>query len=157
MLFRSSVTIPSSVTDLGVYAFGFGMSLHQAYFQGNAPTVGGMAGSTDKTVFPGGGFGMAYYLPGTTGWGATFGSWPTALWYQRNPMILGGGYGLGATTNGFGFTVSWATNTAVVVEASTNLQNWTPVITNALVNGTNYFSDSSWTNYPSRFYRVRSR
>jgi hypothetical protein len=44
----------------------------------------------------------------------------------------------------------------VVVLASTNLLNWTPVITNALVNGTYYFADSTWTNYPRRFYRVRS-
>jgi len=43
-----------------------------------------------------------------------------------------------------------------VIEVSTDLQNWTPVITNALVNGTNAFSDSTWTNYPQRFYRVRS-
>jgi len=42
-----------------------------------------------------------------------------------------------------------------VVEASTNLQNWTAVITNTLVNGTNAFGDSEWTHYPQRFYRVR--
>ena len=57
----------------------------------------------------------------------------------------------------FQFTISWATNTFVVVEASTNLQSWTPVITNTLVNGTNAFWDSDWTNYPQRFYRVRSQ
>jgi hypothetical protein len=44
----------------------------------------------------------------------------------------------------------------VVVLASTDLLNWTPVITNALVNGTSAFMDSTWTNYPQRFYRVRS-
>jgi hypothetical protein len=73
-------------------------------------------------------------------------------------MILGDSYGLGGTTNGFGFTISWATNTPVVVEACTNLADpvWTPVTTNALVNGTNYFSDPPGTNYPSRFYRLRS-
>jgi hypothetical protein len=87
-----------------------------------------------------------------------FGGWPTALWYQSNPMILGSGYGLGATTNGFGFTISWATNVPVVVEACTDLSNpvWTPVSTNTLTSGTNYFSDSQWTNFPSRFYRIRS-
>jgi len=43
-----------------------------------------------------------------------------------------------------------------VVEACTNLTNpvWIPVATNALSNGTNYFSDAQWTNYPYRFYRV---
>jgi hypothetical protein len=73
-------------------------------------------------------------------------------------MILGDNYGLGGTTNGFGFTISWATNVSVVVETCTNLANsiWTPVTTNALVNGTNFFRDSQWTNYPGRFYRLRS-
>jgi len=97
-----------------------------------------------------------YYLPGTSGWGATFGGWPTGQWYQPQPHILGSGLGLGAQSNGFQFTISWATNTAVVVEASTNLQNWTPVVTNTLIAGTNAFSDSTWSSHPQRFYRVRS-
>jgi hypothetical protein len=37
------------------------------------------------------------------------------------------------------------------------LQNWMPVITNTLVSGTNAFMDLTWTNYPHRFYRVRSQ
>jgi hypothetical protein len=61
---------------------------------------------------------------------------------------------LGAGSQGFQFTISWATNTSVVVEASTNLQDWTPVSTNTLVNGTSAFVDSA--NYPQRFYRLRS-
>jgi hypothetical protein len=71
-------------------------------------------------------------------------------------MILGSGYGLVAQSNGFGFTIFWATNQAVIVQACTNLINpvWTPLATNPLVSGTNYFSDPAWTNYPSRFYRV---
>jgi hypothetical protein len=44
----------------------------------------------------------------------------------------------------------------VVVEATTNLQDWTPVSTNTLVNGTSAFVDSTWINYPQRFYRLRS-
>jgi hypothetical protein len=45
---------------------------------------------------------------------------------------------------------------AIVVEACTNLAKptWIPVATNVLSNGTNYFSDAHWTNYPYRFYRV---
>ena len=61
-------------------------------------------------------------------------------------------------TNGFGFTISWATNIPVVVEASTNLANpiWSPLATNTLTSGSSYFSDPQWTNYPARFYRLRS-
>jgi formylglycine-generating enzyme required for sulfatase activity len=44
------------------------------------------------------------------------------------------------------------------VEACTNLASpvWIPVGTNALTDGWCSFSDPDWTNYPSRFYRVRS-
>ena len=61
-------------------------------------------------------------------------------------------------TNGFGFTISWATNIPVVVEACTNLANplWSPVGTNTLTDGSSYFSDPQWTNYPARLYRLRS-
>ena len=150
-----TITIPDSVTNIGNGAFGSCRDLHEAYFQGNAPSVNGVAGSADSTVFAGES-GTAYYVPGTTGWGATFGGWPTALWYQPQPQILGSGPGFGVKSNRFNFTISWATNAAVVVQASTNLVNWSPVATNTLVNGTNAFVDLSWTNYPLRFYRVSS-
>jgi hypothetical protein len=59
---------------------------------------------------------------------------------------------------GFSFIISWATNVPVAVEACTNLSNpvWQPVQTNTLTGGYFYFSDPTWTNYPGRFYRVRS-
>jgi hypothetical protein len=153
----ANVAIPGGVMNFSAYNFASCPNLHQAYFQGNAPTVNGGAGSADSTLFSGDGGGTVYYLPGTTGWGTNYGGWPTAQWYQPQPQILGSGNGLGVQSNQFQFTISWATNTSVVVQASTNLQNWTPVITNTLINGTNAFSDSAFTSYPERFYRVRSQ
>jgi hypothetical protein len=103
-----------------------------------------------------------YYLPGTTGWGATFGDpfgyRPTALWSLPYPLILTSGPDFGVQTNGFGFIISWATNLSVVVEACTNLVNpaWSPVGTNTLTSGSSYFSDPQWTNHHARFYRLRS-
>lgn len=152
----TNVTIGNSVTNIGSSAFRYCTGLHQAFFRGNAPLVNGQAGSADTVLFNGE-TGKAYRLPGTTGWGSTFGSWPTALWYQPWPQILGSGYGLGVQSNKFQITISWATNTTVVVEASTNLQTWTPVITNTLVSGTNAFNDLGYTNFSKRFYRVRSQ
>lgn len=114
----------------------------------------GVAGNEDSTVFLDDS-GTVYYLPGTTGWGSTYGGLPTALWYQPAPLILGGS-SLGVRNKQFGFTISWATNTSVVVEASTNLAHWTPITTNTLTGGTNTFTDATWTNYPQRFYRVQS-
>lgn len=147
----TSVFVSAAVTNVGSGAF-FGCSaLCGVYFQGSAPSVGWNAfvGANNATV---------YYLPGTTGWGLTFGGCPTALWFLPNPLILNNGPSFGVSTNGFGFIISWATNIPVVVEACTNLANpaWSPVGTNTLTDGTSYFSDPQWTNYPARFYRLRS-
>jgi len=155
----TTVTIPSSVTNVSDWAFSDCTSLSQVLFQGNAPMVDGALGSVNNLVFqpqflpPW--VGTVYYLPGTTGWDTTFGGWPTAMWYLPQPQILGSSYGLGVSSNGFQFTISWATNTAVVVEASANLLNWTSVSTNTLVSGTSAFVDPLWTNSPQQFYRVR--
>jgi hypothetical protein len=99
----------------------------------------------------------AYYLPGTTGWSTNFGGAPTALWTLPYPVVLSGS--MGVQTNNFGFTVSWATNASMVVEASSDLKNpkWSPMTTNPLNNGVVNFTDPQWTKYPSRFYRVRSQ
>ena len=64
----------------------------------------------------------------------------------------------GVRTNQFGFNISWANGMNVAVDACTNLANpvWTPLQTNTLASDTLYFSDPQWTNYPARFYRLRS-
>jgi hypothetical protein len=169
----TSVTIPNSVTDMGFSTFancvsltsviipnrinyiGDGMfanctSLKGIYFYGNAPGLLGLdifSGAPNVTV---------YYLPGTTGWNATFADVPTAPWFLPNPTILNFEPNFGVQTNNFGFTISWATNVSVVVVASTNLIDWQPVQTNTLTTSSSYFSDPQWTNYPARFYRLRS-
>jgi hypothetical protein len=63
----------------------------------------------------------------------------------------------GVKSNRFGFTISWTTNTSVVIEAATNLAqpNWLPGATNLLSQGSAYFSDPAWRNNPARFYRGR--
>lgn len=69
-----SITIPSSITNIDDYAFAFSTNLTALYFKGNAPSLGG------DLVFSGDNNATVYYLPGTTGWGTTFGGRPTALW-----------------------------------------------------------------------------
>ena len=66
----------------------------------------------------------------------------TALWFLPYPIILNDA-SFGIQTNQFGFIVSWATNTLVVVEACTNLADstWSAVSTNTLAGGSSYFSD----------------
>jgi hypothetical protein len=148
------VTIPASVAEIGQGAFDC-TNLASAFFRGNAPLL--YPPGLIPVVFSANSQATAYYLPGTSGWESTFFSIPTALWSLPYPLILNGS--LGVLSNQFGFTISWATNTLVVVEASADLNNpkWSPVQTNALNNGVVYFIDAEWANYPSRFYRVRSQ
>jgi hypothetical protein len=144
----TNATIGNGVTNIGDSVFYNCTSLTGVYFQGNAPSVG-------PYVFNGDNNATIYYLPGTTGWGPTFAGRPTALW---QPAIQVNDTSFGVRTNQFGFTITWASGMDVVVEACTNLANpiWSPVGTNTLTGGSSYFSDPDWTNYPARFYRLRS-
>jgi hypothetical protein len=145
----TNVTIPNSVTYIGESAFSGCTNLARVYFEGNAPSLGADVFFSDNKA-------TAYYLPGTTGWGSTYGGIPTAIWSLPYPLILNSS--LGVRSNQFGFTVSWATNASVVVEASADLNNpkWSPVQSNVLNNGVVNFTDPEWNKNPSRFYRVRS-
>jgi hypothetical protein len=145
----TSITIPRSVSFLDWYAFQDCTNLATVCFQGDAPTLG-------SDVFLGDNKLTVYYLPGTSGWGSTFGGRPTAFWFLPSPKILTGP-SFGVQTNGFGFVVSWATNLSVVVEGCSDLRgpNWSPLGTNALTNGWFNFNDPDWTKYPSRLYRIR--
>jgi hypothetical protein len=149
----TSVTIPNTVTNIGVYTFESCTNLHQAFFKGNAPSVDGGAGSADSTVFYGE-LGTVYYLTNTTGWGATFGNWHTVLW---NPQVQTTNNNFGVRTNQFSFNLTGTASIPVVVEACTNMGGaWTPLFSGSVTNGSVFFSDPQWTNYPQRFYRVRS-
>jgi len=59
--------------------------------------------------------------------------------------------GLGLSTNGFLLSGSGAPGYNYVIEASTNLVNWTPVETNP---APFQFIDIAASNYPVRFYRT---
>ena len=144
----TTITIPGSVTTLGSSAFSYCSLLQGVFLKGNAPSVGFL-------VFNNGTSATVYYLPGSTGWGATFAGRPALLW---NPCIQTTSSTFGVRSNGFGFTITGTTNIPAVVEACTNLANpiWFPVGTNTLTDGSSYFSDSQWTNSPCRFYRLRS-
>jgi hypothetical protein len=153
----TSVTIGKSVTNIGAGAFEVCWGLTKVLFGGNAPAVG--PDLFDVAVFEGGiVFDPAtiYFLPGTTGWSTNFSGLPTAIW---SPEVQTADDTFGVKSNQFGFNITWADGLSVVVEASPSLSKpvWLPVATNTLSGGTFYFSDPEWSNYPSRFYRVRSR
>lgn len=169
-----NVTIPNSVTSIGYYSFGQCTALTNIMISSSAISIGELAfvGCTNlASVYctgnaPGADFSafigdnaIVYYLPGTTGWSSALGGIPTALWWLPYPLILeNNANGFGVRCDGFGFVISWATNNNVIVEARANLadSNWCPISTNVLTGGSCYFNDTQWTNYPTRFYRLRS-
>ncbi|HUA65096.1 MAG TPA: leucine-rich repeat domain-containing protein [Alphaproteobacteria bacterium] len=137
----TGVIIPGSVTSIGQDAFTACTSLRSAYFEGNAPPdLGNAFSGCPATV---------YYLPGTTGWGSTWGGVPAVLWNPQATAFTTAG-------NQFGFNITGPTNATIVVEACTNLANpvWLPVSTTTLSgSGTSSFSDPQSANYPNRYYR----
>jgi len=141
------VTIGSGVASIGDAAFLVCNKLSAIYFLGNAPSIGSdNISGYNATV---------YYLPGTTGWGTTFDYVPTMLW---NPQPQTESATFGAQAGQFGFNITGTSGLVIVVEACTNFANpvWQPVQTNTLTGGSYCFSDPQSTNYPGRYYRIRS-
>ena len=146
----TNVTLPASVTTIADEAFAGCANLAGAYFKGNAPALTGPGDvfyySSNVTV---------YYLPGTTGWGPTYAGRPTMLW---NPHVQTTDGSFGVRQNRFGFNIAGTAGIPIVIEASTDLAagSWVALQSWTLTNGLVYFSDPLWTNYPNRFYRIRS-
>lgn len=112
----------------------------------NVPYLGELAGSLafEQGIL----YGTGSY--GSAGSGAVFGL-AIAPQIQTSASF-------GVQTNQFGFNLTGYSNQVIIVEASTNLtgSNWVPVQTNTVGSGATFFSDTNWTNYPGRFYRLRS-
>jgi hypothetical protein len=138
----TGITVPESVTRIESQAFAEDSNLTGIYFKGNAPTF-----DSHMDIFSDANRVTAYYLPWTLGWDTTFAGRPTAPWLD--PQRSGA----------FWFPITGPIGQVVEVEASTKLVGslWVPVATNTLINGSSYFHDPYWTNYPSRFYRLRWR
>lgn len=144
----STLIVPGSVTSIGASAFEDCANLMGIHFDGNAPGVDATAFQLDTNA-------TVFFLPGATGWAATFAGLPALPW-QLQIQTAPDNFGL--HTNQFGFLITGTTNLAVVVEGTTDLSNpdWQPLQTNILAGGASYFSDPQWTNYPGRFYRLQS-
>jgi len=143
----TKITIPSGVTNIGDGVFWNCYALTAIYFEGDTPSFGDSVFYYSSPTI--------YYLPCTIGWGGTFDGRPTVLW---NPQAQTGDGSFGFQSNQFGFNITGSSNLVIVVEACTNLSNpvWQPLQTVTITNGTSYFCDPQWTNYPGRFYRFSS-
>lgn len=144
--FLTSVTIPASLTNLETLAFCNCPEVAGFFFEGNAPALGDSVFDLDDAA-------KVYCLAGTSNWGPTLGGLPTELW---NPQVQVAP--AASLLQPFGFTIAGAANIPVVVETSTNLAagSWTAVASVVLTNGSFDFVDPQSTNYPGRYYRIRS-
>ncbi|HWQ90829.1 MAG TPA: leucine-rich repeat protein [Clostridia bacterium] len=148
----TNIVVGSGLATIQDAAFYECKNLRGIYFWGKAPSLQGYMAFWKCASA------TAFYLPGTSGWGQSYGGLPTALWQLPYPVILNGCGTDGTQNNRFNFIVSWAGITSVVVEASSSLAHpvWLPVGTNILIEGCSLFSDTERANWPVRFYRVRS-
>jgi hypothetical protein len=150
----TNVTLGTGLSYLGTGAFMGCGNLISVLFGGNAP-IEGIFWAVDHTAFRFDDFATVYYLPGTTGWGDTYAGRPAMLWGSQGQ---GPDPGPAMQPDGFAFTIRGPANTSVLIEATTDLagQSWAPVQTCTLTNGVLRFLDLESSNYPARFYRVRS-
>jgi hypothetical protein len=143
----NSITLPRRATDLGYGAFDDCANLTAVFFMGDAPPGGWYA-------FYSGVNPILYYLPGTAGWDQWFFGPPAVLW---NPQAQINDAAFGVRANRFGFTITGTADIPIVVEACTSLASrvWVPLQSCTLTNGSLYFSDPQWRDYPARFYHLR--
>ena len=122
-----SITIGSSVVSIGGAAFSDCANLTNVYFLGNSPTP-----TNDTTVFGFDGNAIAYYLPDTPGWGATFDGIPTQILLPPPPAL-----GISTYSSQPAVFFPTATGTNYVLQMSTNLAsgNWVTVSNGIPING----------------------
>jgi uncharacterized delta-60 repeat protein len=87
-----------------------------------------------------------------------------SFWYAESilptapptaPTLLTTPGSLSFSLEGFGLFVEGTLGHLAILEASTNLTQWTAIQTNRLLPPPTFFNDSSATNLPRRFYRAR--
>jgi len=76
------ITIPGSVTSIDMGTFYYCTGLTNIFFTGNAPSPPASDAFVNVNA-------TVYYLPGTTGWGSTYGGFQTALWQDVPGYIYG--------------------------------------------------------------------
>lgn len=71
--------------------------------------------------------------------------------------IVSAGDDFGVKEGRFGFAITGSSGQRFTVEGNTGMTStgWSPLATNTLSGVPFYFSDSAWTNHPTRFFRLR--
>lgn len=143
-----SVSLPVSISRLGDQAFNTCPNLKSLNFQGNAPVEGASLFVNSKIV-------TLYVTFSATGWGATYGGRPVQV---LNPLLSVGTISSADRAVEFPFSINSATDQSYIIEACTDLLNpvWVSIGSAPTVLGSGTFVDLDRTNFPARFYRVRT-
>jgi len=72
------------------------------------------------------------------------------------PIVLASAGATGIPSQGFSFDLSAAPGVTLVIETSTNLTVWTPLVTNVMADVPFHFSEPA-TNFQRRFYRAKAQ
>ena len=72
------------------------------------------------------------------------------------PQIIASGANFGFQSNKFGFNINGYVGQRIVVDGSTNLTQWIPLLTNSAGSSPYYFVDPASTNFRWRYYRAHS-
>ena len=139
----TSITIPNNVTSIGDWAFSDCTSLTAVHFQGNAPV------NSTGTEFAGADQVIVYYLPGSMGWGTSYGGRPTALWI---PLTLGGPPL--TTFSPLKLLTRSPAPATLRVQRSANLRDWEDWRTVSRDQGPGELHDPDASTTPYRFYRL---
>lgn len=145
----NKITIPDSVTHIHYKAFQYSYQLTSVYIEGDAPSLYG------SSTFGYAGDLIIYRRPDSTGWGTTFGGKLVSLYITEQLEISAN---CGVQSNNFTFNITGLRGAPFVLEVCPDLfsDTWTPLLTSNLTELVYTFSDSQWTNYPTRYYRVHS-
>lgn len=157
----TSLTIPNSVTDLGDQCFGNCYNIASVYFSGVPPRSGNLVfwlyySDNNITYYTPNPALTIYRLPSANGWPQVPNPWdghPTAFWL---PQVAEDG-SMGVNDGMFGFNVNWVPGEQWVIDACTDLNNpgWEEIYWSAFSGNSTNFSDPEWSNFPSRYYRIR--
>lgn len=126
--------------------FGACRALTGVYFVGAEPGL-----ATGAEMFTASGNPAVYYLAESGTWGTTFCGAEATAW---TPVMAGPGR---VQDNAFEFTVSWAKNRSILVQASPSLETpvWGNVQSAAMsADGTCSINDTNWVSQAARYYRV---
>ena len=140
----TSATLGKNVTSIGGEAFNGCISMTALFSRGNAPSISDGRPPFDSSVSAI----TVYYLPGTTGWGATFAGRPTAMWIPVIPNLASV-----TADEPLKLLTHPPAPASVRVQRSADLRDWEEWQTVTREGGPSELQDDEAATRPYRFYR----